>query len=71
MQFTIAHIIQTRVYDGEIPELKFECDCRKPKPGMLWKAATDFNVDLSKSWMIGDGENDVLAGKMLGVRLDI
>ena len=50
-------------YDGEIPELKFECDCRKPKPGMLWKAATDFNVDLSKSWMIGDGENDVLAGK--------
>ena len=30
---------------------------------MLWKAATDFNVDLSKSWMIGDGENDVLAGK--------
>ncbi len=50
-------------YEGEIPELKFECDCRKPKPGMLLKAAKDFNIDLSQSWMIGDGENDILAGK--------
>lgn len=53
-------------YEGEIPELKFECDCRKPKPGMLLKAAEDFNIDLSNSWMIGDGENDVLAGKAAG-----
>lgn len=50
-------------YEGEIPELKFDCDCRKPKPGMLLEAALDFNIDLSQSWMIGDGENDVLAGK--------
>ena len=50
-------------YEGERPELKFECDCRKPKPGMLLNAARDFNIDLSQSWMIGDGENDVLAGK--------
>ena len=41
-------------YDGERPELKIECDCRKPKPGMLLKAATDFNIDLSRSWMVGD-----------------
>ena len=54
-------------YEGERPELKIECECRKPKPGMLMKAAKDFNVDLEKSWMIGDGENDVLAGKMLDV----
>lgn len=50
-------------YEGEIPELKFDCDCRKPKPGMLLEAALDFNIDLSQSWMIGDGENDVQAGK--------
>ena len=53
-------------YEGERPELKIECECRKPKPGMLMKAAKDFNVDLEKSWMIGDGENDVLAGKNAG-----
>ena len=41
-------------YKGEIPELKYDCDCRKPKPGMLLKAAEDFNIDLSQSWMIGD-----------------
>lgn len=49
-------------YEGERPELKIDCDCRKPKPGMLLKAAADFNIDLSKSWMVGDGENDVKAG---------
>lgn len=49
-------------YEGERPELKFDCDCRKPKPGMLLKAANDFNIDLSRSWMIGDGEIDIKAG---------
>ena len=49
-------------YEGEVPELKIECDCRKPKPGLLLKAAEDFNIDLEKSYMIGDTENDVLAG---------
>ena len=55
-------------YEGEIPELKFDCSCRKPKPGMLLQAAEDFNIDLSQSWMIGDGENDILAGKAAGCR---
>lgn len=55
-------------YEGEIPELKFDCDCRKPKPGMLLQAAKDFNIDLSQSWMVGDSENDVLAGKNAGCR---
>lgn len=50
-------------YPGEVPELKIDCDCRKPKPGMFLKAAKDFNIDLSQSWMIGDGENDIGAGK--------
>lgn len=53
-------------YEGERPELKFDCDCRKPKPGMLLKAAQDFNIDLAQSWMIGDGENDVRAGQNAG-----
>ena len=55
-------------YEGEVVELKMDCDCRKPKPGMLFKAAKDFNIDLSKSWMIGDGENDVKAGIAAGCR---
>jgi len=55
-------------YEGEIPELKVECVCRKPKPGMLLQAAQDFHIDLSASWMVGDGENDILAGKGAGCR---
>ena len=57
-----------RGYAGEVPELKFDCDCRKPKPGMLLKAAEDFNVDFTESWMIGDGENDVKAGQAAGCK---
>ncbi len=55
-------------YEGEIVELKIDCDCRKPKPGMLVKASKDFNIDLSHSWMIGDSENDILAGKNAGCK---
>ena len=55
-------------FEGEIRELKIDCDCRKPKPGMLVKAAKDYNIDLSASWMIGDSENDILAGKAAGCR---
>lgn len=53
-------------FEGEIPELKVECECRKPKPGMLLQSAKDFNIDLSKSWMIGDSDNDILAGENAG-----
>ena len=55
-------------YEGERLELKIDCDCRKPKPGMLLKAAADFNIDLSQSWMVGDGENDVKAGLNAGCK---
>lgn len=55
-------------YEGEVTELKIDCDCRKPKPGMLMKAAESFNIDLSSSWMIGDSENDILAGKSAGCK---
>ena len=53
-------------FEGEIPELKIDCDCRKPKPGMLLQAASDYNIDLSQSWMIGDSENDRKAGENAG-----
>lgn len=49
-------------FEGERPEYKFDCDCRKPKPGLLLQAAKDFNIDLSQSVMIGDDDRDVAAG---------
>lgn len=55
-------------YAGEKIEYKIECECRKPKPGMLLKAANDFNIDLLQSWMIGDDDNDVLAGHAAGCK---
>lgn len=55
-------------FDGEVAELKIDCDCRKPKPGMLWKASQEFNIDLNQSFMIGDGENDVKAGTAAGCK---
>ena len=55
-------------FDGEVKELKFDCDCRKPKPGLLLKAAEELNIDLSQSWMIGDSKNDIMAGKNAGCK---
>lgn len=55
-------------YEGEVKELKIDCDCRKPKPGMLLKAAEDLNIDLEKSWMIGDSDSDVAAGNEAGCK---
>lgn len=50
-------------FDGEVKELKIKCNCRKPEIGMLRRAEKDFNLDLSKCIMIGDGEIDVKTGK--------
>ena len=55
-------------FEGEIPELKIVCDCRKPKPGLLLKAAEEYNIDLSASVMIGDDERDMEAGKRAGCK---
>ncbi len=55
-------------FEGEIKSLKFDCDCRKPKPGMLLQAASDFNIDLERSWMIGDGKQDIRSGKNAGCK---
>ncbi|MDX5447025.1 MAG: HAD-IIIA family hydrolase [Bacteroidota bacterium] len=53
-------------YPGENPKYKVDCDCRKPKPGMLLQAAERFNIDLSRSFMIGDSERDIVAGRSAG-----
>lgn len=55
-------------FEGERPEYKCNCDCRKPKPGLLLQAAKDFNIDLSESYMIGDSHRDVEAGEYAGVK---
>lgn len=54
-------------FEGEVPEFKVECSCRKPKPGMILEAAERFNIDLSQSFMIGDSERDAGAGRAAGV----
>lgn len=55
-------------YPEERPEYKIDCDCRKPKPGMLLQAAKNWNVDLAKSFMIGDSDRDLQAGQNAGCR---
>ena len=55
-------------FDGEIKELKIDCECRKPKAGMLFKATKDLNIDLENSWMIGDSQRDIDAGKNANCR---
>ena len=58
-------------FEGERPEYKCNCNCRKPKPGLLLQAAKDFNIDLSESYMIGDSLRDVEAGDNAGVKKSI
>ena len=58
-------------FEGEIKELKTDCNCRKPKPGLLIRAAEELNIDLSQSWCIGDSERDVIAGRRAGCKTGI
>lgn len=55
-------------FPNEISELKINCNCRKPKPGMLIKASIEYNIDLEQSWMIGDNERDIRAGISAGCK---
>lgn len=57
-----------RGFKGERTEFKIDCDCRKPKPGLLLKAAQQYNIDLTRSYMVGDSENDVRAGMAAGCK---
>lgn len=55
-------------FDGEVKELKTDCDCRKPKTGLLKKAADDLNIDLSRSWLVGDTYQDIRTGTDAGMK---
>ena len=54
--------------DGLVKELRVTCDCRKPKPGLLLKAAEEWDIDLAQSYFVGDGLIDVEAGKRAGCK---
>jgi D-glycero-D-manno-heptose 1,7-bisphosphate phosphatase len=54
--------------NGIVPELAVECDCRKPRPGMILKAAAELDLDLPGSWFVGDILDDVEAGNRAGCR---
>lgn len=55
-------------YEGERLEYKVQCECRKPKPGMLLRAAEELNINLQASWMVGDSANDIQAGNTAGCK---
>ena len=54
-------------FEGEVKKLKINCNCRKPNSGMLIEAAKKYNIDLEKSWIIGDRYADVKAGNQVDV----
>lgn len=54
-------------FEGEVPEYKIPCECRKPSPGMLLAAKERFNIDLAQSFLVGDSPRDIEAGQNAGV----
>ena len=54
--------------EGSHPRHRRPCECRKPRPGLLLRAAADLDLDLSRSWLIGDILDDVEAGRRAGCR---
>ena len=55
-------------FEGEVPELKFDCECRKPKTGMIDEAVQKYNIDLSKSYMVGDSTMDLETARNAGIK---
>lgn len=54
--------------DGVIADLAIDCQCRKPRPGLLLQAARELHIDLARSWFVGDILDDVEAGRLAGCR---
>ena len=52
--------------EGIIEQYRIDCKCRKPKPGLILKAAKDMGIDVSRSWLVGDNLTDIKAGKNAG-----
>lgn len=50
------------------PPYRVDCDCRKPKPGLITRAARDLDIDLGKSWMVGDRYSDIELARNAGVK---
>jgi D-glycero-D-manno-heptose 1,7-bisphosphate phosphatase len=50
------------------PPYRFDCDCRKPRPGLLLRAARELDLDLSRCWMVGDRYSDTELARNAGVR---
>lgn len=55
-------------FEGEVPDLKINCECRKPGIGMIKQACSDFNIDLSKSYFIGDTTTDLKTAQNAGLK---
>lgn len=55
-------------FAGEVPDLKIECTCRKPRPGLVLKAAEEYHIDLARSYFIGDTSRDFGCAESAGVR---
>ena len=54
--------------EAVVEKYRVQCDCRKPLPGLLFKAARENDIDLKQSWMVGDNLSDIQAGKAAGCR---
>ena len=67
-KFDMNGITITKTYHcPHHPKITGECDCRKPKPGMILKAINEFNINPSESVLIGDKKSDILAGENAGI----
>ncbi|HVQ38302.1 MAG TPA: HAD family hydrolase [Pyrinomonadaceae bacterium] len=51
-----------------VPPYRFDCDCRKPKPGLITRAARDFDIDIRESWMVGDRYSDIELARNAGLK---
>jgi len=70
---TEGAVLDALYYCPHLPEApvlfyRQECDCRKPKPGMLLRAKRDWNIDMAHSFMVGDAPRDIEAGCAVGVK---
>ena len=54
--------------EGSVREYTYDCDCRKPKTGLIRQAAEKYDVDLSGSYLVGDRAGDILTGKKAGIK---
>ena len=54
--------------EGSVAEYTCVCDCRKPKPGMLLQAFSEYDIDREQSFLIGDGKRDVEAAEAAGIK---